>query len=234
MFSHHKFTIVYYYYYFSKSYSLDVYFFIIIEYIIQVVMVIISDRILYRFLHLFEAAVPVLNPFPHLQASYSYFQITCLFLLCPLVCLSLFIYSHSHTHSHSLTLLQWSTSRRCRPSLRARGPLGPPSRGILPPPHLRGAPSSPLLRWKSPALFRWRCVRCHENSAPRTRKTGTACDSFSVLIRKTLTDPSLKITKWFRENIVKAFLPHIFSLLISETSFSPSSSSFAAMCPLFL
>ena len=79
-----------------------------------------------------------------------------------------------------LTLLQWSTSRRCRPSLKARVLLGLATPGTPPPQHLRGALISSLLRWRSPAASRWRCVRCRENSAPQTQKTGTTCEDSSV------------------------------------------------------
>ncbi len=87
-------------------------------------------------------------------------------------CFCLTVSSNSLSLSRTLAPLQWNTSRRCRPSLRAQGPLVPASPGTPPPPHPRGALSSHPLRWRSPASSRWRCARCHENSAPRTQKTG--------------------------------------------------------------
>lgn len=70
---------------------------------------------------------------------------------------------------------QWNTSRRCQPSLRAPGPLGPPSPGTHPPPHPRKPLSPRPWRWRSHGSSRWRCARCRGNSALRTRRTGRAC-----------------------------------------------------------
>lgn len=75
--------------------------------------------------------------------------------------------------SHPFASIQWNTSRRCRPSLKVRAPLGVLFRGTLPPPLLRGLLSLYPLRWKSPAASLWRCARCHGNSVLQTQKTGS-------------------------------------------------------------
>lgn len=71
--------------------------------------------------------------------------------------------------------LQWNTSRRCQPSLRAPAPLGL----LFPGTHLPPRPRRPLSprpwRWRSRGSSRWRCARCRGNSALRTRRTGRAC-----------------------------------------------------------
>jgi len=79
------------------------------------------------------------------------------------------------SNSPSLDPLQWSTSRRCLPSLKALAPLEQRSHGTLPLLRPRGPLSSPLRRWKSPAASHWRCARFYGNSAPQTQNTGTTC-----------------------------------------------------------
>lgn len=123
------------------------------------------------FLHHFEAVLKcysfqlISKPGGFIFTFFSLFLFSVLFyFFCLFSCLP-----------HPPTLLQWSTSRRCLPSLKALGPLEQVSRGILPLPHLKGALSSPLLRWRSPGASRWRCARCHENSALQTQKTGITC-----------------------------------------------------------
>lgn len=134
----------------------------------------------------------------------SFFSLLCSLWLS---CLSI-----SCNSSLTLSLFQWSTSRRCRPSLKARGPLGLLSHGTLPLQLPRGGLNSPPLKWKSLAASHWRCARCHANSAPQTQKTGTAYQ------RK--NDLSLKITMILRESYTWTS-PWRISIIYYESSSPP-------------